>query len=316
MKTKLMCYNGYSRYVDQWHDEKQLKKFRKNRNQSSKSVLYFLPLRKQLNQLGFTDEMLKAAIIKYLGKYNKSKEKKEILETKGGFDKVFMHWFTSEIKLDASMTPPKKSEQISGKFSETQERISYRGCSEVHKWELVGNLIEYRVPRTAHFDSFLMHLLETRYQGFSKYVRKSYKGQGFGSIYGANKDNLRDFTMDFRTTTEEINTNFFDLVNDSIDVKALREKAVKDFIEWNIEKMAMSDQDLKEWIKERGLISVYSLKKGQRDKKIKEYLPTVKQERQEIEDRLKQIRKTYDNNRFKSMLALIKITQLKEAKEE
>ena len=78
----------------------------------------------------------------------------------------------------------------------------------------------------------------------------------------------------------------------------------------------MSDQDLKEWIKERGLISVYSLKKGQRDKKIKEYLPTVKQERQEVEDRLKQIRKTYDNTRFKSMLALIKITQLKEAKEE
>jgi hypothetical protein len=106
------------------------------------------------------------------------------------------------------------------------------------------------------------------------------------------------------------------LVNDSIDVKALREKDVKDFLESNLEKMAMSDQDLKEWIKERGLVSVYSLKNGQTDKKIKEYLPTVKQERQEIEDRLKRIRKTYDNNRFKSMMALIKITHLKEAKEE
>ena len=313
---KLMCYNGHSRYVDQWHDEKQLKKFRKNEKQSSKSVLYFLPLRKQLNQLGFTDEIIKAAIVKSFGKYNNTKEKKEILETKGGFDKIFMHWFTETIKLDASMTPPKKSEQISGKFSETQERISYRDCTEVHKWELIDNLIEYRVPRTAHFDSFLMHLLEIRYPSFSKYVRKSYNGQGFGSIYGANKDNLRDFTMDFRTTTGEIYTNFFDLVTDSIDVKALREKAVKDFLEWNIEKISMSDQDFKQWIKERGLISVYSDKKGQRGKKIKEYFPTVKQERQEIEDGLKRIRKTYDNTRFKSMLALIKITQLKEAKEE
>ena len=312
----MMCYNGYSRYVDQWHDEKQLKKFRKNRKQSSKSVLYFLPLRKELNQLGFTDEMLKAAIIKYLGKYNNTKEKKEILKTKGGFDKIFMHWFTEKIKLDASMTPPKKAEQISGKFSETQEIISYRGCSEVHKWELIDNLIEYRVSDSGHFDSFLMHLLETRYAGFSKYVKKSYKGQGFGSIYGANKDNLREFDMYFETSNGSINTNFFDLVNDSIDVKALREKAVKDFVESNLEKMAMSDQDLKEWIKERGLISVYSLKNGQRDKKIKEYLPTVKEERQEIEDKLKQIRKTYDNTRFKSMLALIKTTHLKEAKEE
>ena len=311
-----MCYNGYSRYVDQWHDEKQLKKFRKNENQSSKSVLYFLPLRKELNNLGFTDEMMKAAIIKAYGKYNKSKERKEILETKGGFDKVFMHWFTKTIKLDASMTPPKKAEQISGKFSETQERISYRGCSEVHKWELVHNLIEYRVSDSGHFDSFLIDLLETRYQGFSKYVKKSYNGQGFGSIYGANKDNLREFDMYFETSNGSIDTNFFDLVNDSIDVKALREKAVKDFVEWNIEKMSMSDKDLKEWIKERGLISVYSMNKGLRGKKIKEYLPTVKEERQEIDDKLKQIRKRFDNNRFKSMMALIKITHLKEAKEE
>ena len=311
-----MCYNGYQRYVDQWHDEKQLKKFRKNRKQSSKSVLYFMPLRKELNQLGFTDEMLKAAIMKAFGKYNNTKEKKEILKTKGGFDKIFMHWFTEEIKLDASITPPKKAEQISGKFSETQERISYRGCSEVHKWELVDNLIEYRVPRTAHFDSFLMDLLETRYAGFSKYVKKSYNGQGFSSIYGANKDNLREFDMYFETSNGSIDTNFFDLVNDSIDVKALKEKDVKDFLESNLEKMAMSDQDLKEWIKERGLISVYSMNKGLRGKKIKEYLPTVKEERQEIEDKLKQIRKTYDNTRFKSMLALIKTTHLKEAKEE
>ena len=68
-----MCYNGHSRYVDQWHDEKQLKKFRKNEKQSSKSVLYFLPLRKQLNQLGFTDEIIKAAIVKSFGKYNNTK---------------------------------------------------------------------------------------------------------------------------------------------------------------------------------------------------------------------------------------------------
>ena len=306
-----MCYNGYQRYVDQWHDEKQLKKFRKNRNQSSKSVLYFLPLRKQLNQLGFTDEMLKAAIMKAFGKYTNTKEKKEILKTKGGFDKVFMHWFSKTIKLDASMTPPKKAEQISGKFSETQKTVNYRGCSEIHKWERVYNLIEYRVTDSNHFDGFLMHLLETRYSGFSKYVKKSYNGQGFGTVYGANKANLREFDMYFDTSNGSISTNFFDLVSDSIDVKGLKEKAVKDFVERNLQKMAMSDQDLKEWIKQRGLISVYS----DAGKKIKEYLPTVKQERQEIEERLKEIRKRFDNNRFKSMRALIKTTHLKEAKE-
>ena len=297
----MSCYNGSQRYRDTWTNEADLKKIKSRRYKSARPVLKWLPFRKELNLLGFDDAMIKTAIISKFGIYN-SKKDKETLKTKGGFEKVFGHWFSKIIIQSRNIEPTKDMEQVSGIFSETQKVITHKRCSEIHKWELVDNLIEYRIQDSSHVGSFLMDLLETKFKGFSKFVRNNPHQEGLGTFYGGyNAENLSDYEISFRTKKGEIELNFLDLVNGKIPTDQ-RHQEIKDFVEWNKNQYCMNDTELKAWILERGIITYYN-KDG---KKVKESIPTVKEERAEWEKSIEQIRNKYSSQKFNKMLNLVR----------
>jgi len=301
----MSCYSGSQRYKDVWTNEAELKKIKSRRYKSAKSVLKWIPFRKELNLLGFDDAMIKAAIVSEFGTYN-SKKDKSTLKQKGGFESVFGHWFTKIIIQSRTIEPTKNMEQVSGIFAQTEERIIQRGCSEIHKWELVQNLIEYRVQDTSHFDSFLMTLLETKFTGFKKFVRDNPHQDGLASFYGGFcAKNLNDYKTSFRTKKGEIELGFVDLVNGKLPTDT-RKQEIQDYIEWRKDQYSMSDTELKAWIKERGIITCY-----EGDKKVKSYTPTVKQERLEWEYDITQIRNKYTNTKFNKMLSLVRGEDLK-----
>lgn len=298
----MQCYNGY-RSRDHWHDEKELEQIKARYSHSAFSVLEWMPHRKEFNALGFSDAMIKDAIIKHFGKYNDRKDKKK------NFDQVFLHWFTTTSQYTHGHKPNGMSEQISGIYSEGQSRITYSGCKEIKEYVKVENLVDWRIQQNHHVHgSFLLDLLKQKFPSIKKFERHNAKQKGLGSFYCLGIEKIYDAHIDFRTVYGDINgLKFGDIATSNIKNLTANniEQEIKEYIEYRKPQIEMNDADLKKWLDARGFIYVYDGNGHEEKNLVKKYIPSVKQERAEWKKNIERISKRQQDKKFIAFLEML-----------
>ena len=296
--------------MDNWPNEEELKRFKALRYESKIKVLDWMPFRKELNALGFDDDLLKKAIIADNKKiYGLPTKKKP-------FDEVYQGIFTETIKIkNGQPLPAQPCEQISGIFTETVEIQTAQKCGVLHQWVYSRDNIEFRVSRNASlcvFDSFLETLLILKCPQLKKHFRHNFKGPGLGSWYGIEAANQKNINLvhnfEYRTRFGDINGLLFvDIATGNIEnlSKSNLDKEIQDYTQWRKPQIEMNDKDLKEWLKERGFIYVYDGHGHEEKNLVKKYIPTVKQQRKEWQQEIENIKKRYSDPHWLDFLKVV-----------
>lgn len=295
---------SYWRTVDSGYEEAQLKKFKEIAKKSELSFLDWMPYRKELNELGFNDELIIKTVLKHFGKYKDRKDKKNI--------ESYLSWITETVELPKDQKPNVMHEQISGIHGSAKpisEECGRTGLTATGYIKTYG-LVEFRVQKKHHIEgSFLDDLLIGRNPKLKKFFRTRRNQEGLGSFYCLNIEKISDAHADFRTSKGEIyNLKFGDLAKCNINelTKNNIENEIADFKKWREPEINMNDSDLNDWIVKRGEISVYDGKGHEPENLIKKYLPTVKEVRQEWNKQILNISKRYQSKKWIEFIEILK----------
>lgn len=290
----MSCVDPTFRSVQYGYSKQTLKKYKTLRDNSKIKMLDWITIRKDLNNLGFSDKEILKAI------HNAFKT----ITKKPFNDDNYLFWVTSTEAFKDYKPKLKPLEQISGKFSQAVEIVFYSGCWKKTKWEKQGDFIEYRIPNSSHYESILRELLYNKFQAWRKYDnRKTRKGLGY--LY-LDKDNIKKTHFEFRTIKGDITLNLWDLLSNQLQINDLIQKEINDYKEWNKDQMKLNDKELKEYLVNRGFIYVYNGKSHEKKDLIKKYIPTVNEQKKEWQDHIKNMAAKYKVKDFLKFLEVVK----------
>lgn len=293
------------RSIQRGYSDDQIKEFKEKRwhDKSTASFIEWMPFRKELNDLGFSDELIIKAIKKHY--YNFDHGSKDL--------KKYFHWITEIKEYPKDQKPKGMYEQVSGVFDSSTriEELSNCGLMKCEGYVRVPNVIEYRIQRKDGIYSILDTLLVLKNPKLKKYFRKTARGAGLGSWYTVDIQNLDEIkNFEFRTKSGDIpNIKFVDVAKGKIGFFKEIEQEINEYKEWNKEQMRMNDQELEKYLKDRGYIYIYDGKGHEPENLVKKYIPTVKQQRQEWIKAIERIKAKYQDKKWIEFLTVLESNQ-------